>query len=85
MNELIELKERFENIVQSTEQFPVNFDEAWQWVEYSTKGNALKILQSNFEENTDYSSLIINDQNVMLFPYGSLLFPVRYFPKTPHR
>jgi phage anti-repressor protein len=60
MNELIELKERFEGIVKSTERFPVDFDEAWQWVGYSTKGNALRVLQTNFESENDYLSILIN-------------------------
>jgi phage anti-repressor protein len=54
MNELIELKERFEGIVQSTEKFPVDFDEAWRWVEYSTKQKAKEALEKNFEEGFDF-------------------------------
>jgi hypothetical protein len=54
MNELIELKERFEEIVQSAEEFPVDFDDAWQWIGYSTKGNALRVLKENFEESIDF-------------------------------
>ena len=54
MNELIELRERFEAIAQSAEQFPVDFDDAWQWVGYSNKGNALRKLQENFQEEEDF-------------------------------
>jgi phage anti-repressor protein len=54
LNELIELKERFEGIAQSTEKFPVDFNEAWQWVGYSTKGNALRKLQNDFEPGIDF-------------------------------
>jgi phage anti-repressor protein len=60
MNELMELKEQFEKIAQSTEKFPVDFDKAWQWVEYSNKANALRILQGNFKAETDYSSVLRN-------------------------
>jgi phage anti-repressor protein len=56
MNELIVFKERLESIAQSTEKFPVDFDEAWQWVEYSTKQKAREALERNFEAGIDYSS-----------------------------
>jgi phage anti-repressor protein len=55
MNELIPLN-RLEIIAQSIDPYPVDFDEAWQWVEYSNKANALRTLQDNFEEGPDYSS-----------------------------
>jgi hypothetical protein len=58
MNELVKLKERFEVIAQSTEKFPVDFDEAWQWVGYSNKANALRILRDNFRGDVDYASLL---------------------------
>jgi phage anti-repressor protein/phage antirepressor YoqD-like protein len=50
-----ELKERFEEIVQTTEEFPVDFDQAWQWIGYSTKGNAKKILEENFIKGVDFN------------------------------
>jgi phage anti-repressor protein len=56
MNELVELKERFEAIVQSTGEFPVDFNEAWQWIGYSTKQKAREALEKNFEAGIDYSS-----------------------------
>jgi phage anti-repressor protein len=52
--------EQFGRIVRSSEQYPVDFDQAWQWVGYSNKANALRILQSKFEAGTDYSSLLMN-------------------------
>jgi phage anti-repressor protein len=54
MNELIERKERFEGIAQSTEEFPVDFNDAWQWVGYSTKQKGLNMLTTNFEEGIDF-------------------------------
>jgi phage anti-repressor protein len=60
MNELVELKERFEAVAQSSEEFPIDFDDAWQWIGYSTKGNALRVLQDNFDGGTDYLSKLIN-------------------------
>jgi phage anti-repressor protein len=57
MNELIELKERFEGIVQAEEEFPVDFDQAWQWIGYSSKRNGLRVLTKNFQANFDYMTL----------------------------
>jgi phage anti-repressor protein len=54
MNELVELKERFEGIAQSSEKFPVDFDPAWQWVGYSTKQKGLNMLTTNFEKDMDF-------------------------------
>jgi anti-repressor protein len=54
MNELVEFKERFAGIVQSTEKFSVDFDQAWQWVGYSTKQKAREALERYFEEDQDF-------------------------------
>jgi phage anti-repressor protein len=56
MNELIAF-DQLEMIAQSTNTYPVNFDDAWQWVGYTREDNALRSLKSNFIEDTDYSSL----------------------------
>lgn len=42
-------------LVQSDKQFPVDFDDAWQWIGYSTKQMARKKLVNNFEPETDFS------------------------------
>lgn len=42
-----------------TEQFPVDFDDAWQWVGYSTKGHAVNALQANFEEEMEFLRTIV--------------------------
>jgi phage anti-repressor protein len=55
MNELIPFK-RLEIIAQSADRYPVDFDEAWQWVGYSRKDHALESLKSNFIEETDFCS-----------------------------
>ncbi|GAQ88710.1 hypothetical protein KFL_004530150 [Klebsormidium nitens] len=34
--------------------FPIDFDEVWTFLEYSTKGNALQKLKRNFKEDIDY-------------------------------
>lgn len=43
------------SFIQSKDQFPVNFDDAWRWVGYSTKGNAKTALESSgFIEGLDF-------------------------------
>ena len=46
-------------LLNSSEEFPVSFDELWQWAGYSTKGNAKRVLTSNFELGLDF---IISDK-----------------------
>jgi phage anti-repressor protein len=53
MKELIPFSS-LEVIAQSINPYPVDFDDAWQWVGYSTKGNALRVLQDNFVEVQDF-------------------------------
>lgn len=43
-----------EQIYNSPETFPVHFDDAWQWMEYSRKDSAKRILEKNFVEGEDY-------------------------------
>ena len=52
------IQSQIKDIVQSDKEFAVAFDEAWQWLEYSSKGNAKRTLTANFVEGIDYSSLI---------------------------
>jgi phage anti-repressor protein len=43
-------------LIESTEDFPVDFDVAWQWIEYSRKDSAKRhFLQSNFLKGIDYN------------------------------
>ncbi|WP_072044990.1 hypothetical protein [Aliterella atlantica] len=42
------------SLVQSTEQFPVDFDAGWKWLGYSTKQKAKNKLTNNFEQGIDY-------------------------------
>ncbi len=56
-----------QELYNSQDKFPVDFDIAWKWLEYSTKGNAKRVLLSGvFIEGTD---LIINQE------LGSLAIP----------
>lgn len=48
----IELAKSF---LDSDEQFPVEFDNAWQWLGYTRKDSALDTLKSYFEEGLDFS------------------------------
>lgn len=41
-------------LLYSDQEFPVDFDNAWQWLGYSTKQKALKTLKSNFKEGIDF-------------------------------
>ena len=43
------------NLYKSGEQFPVDFDDAWQWLGYSTKQKAKTKLVNNFEESIDFN------------------------------
>lgn len=52
-----ELATRFQAIAQSEKPYPVNFDDAWQWVGYARKDSALRAIQENFEEGLDFSTI----------------------------
>ena len=43
--------------VESDQEFAVPFDTAWEWLEYSRKDAAKRVLIANFEEGVDYSLL----------------------------
>jgi hypothetical protein len=44
--------------VSSNDKFPVNFDDAWQWLDYSRKDTAKRaFLKCGFVESLDYSQL----------------------------
>ncbi len=42
-------------IVQSTDEFPIDFDAAWKWIGYSTKQKAKNKLTNNFDLGFDYT------------------------------
>ena len=53
MNFSIESAQR---LIESNNRFPVSFDLAWEWLGYSTKGNAKRFFDSaDFVENFDYT------------------------------
>lgn len=41
-------------LLDSNDEFPVDLEQAWQWLGYSTKQKALKTLEFYFEEKVDY-------------------------------
>jgi phage anti-repressor protein len=49
--------------LESTDPFPIDFDRAWQWLGYSTKGNAKRILDDQFASGLDFEVFIISDKN----------------------
>lgn len=44
------------SFLESNEEFPVDFEDAWKWIGYSSKQAAKKKLSNNFEEGVDYLS-----------------------------
>lgn len=48
------IQSQIKTVVESEVEFAVNFEDAWQWLEYSRKDNAKSTLAKNFEENVDY-------------------------------
>lgn len=50
------------NLIQSNDQFPVDFDAAWQWLEYSRKDNAKTNFQTcNFISDLDFRLLKVKE------------------------
>lgn len=49
-----QLNSSFLAIVESDEKFPVDFDEASEWLGYSRTRNALRVLSGNFIEGVDF-------------------------------
>lgn len=60
---LSDYRPAFEAIAQSQDRFPVDFDQAWQWIGYSTKGNARRKLEADFVEGLDYLLINIDKQH----------------------
>ena len=54
MNNLSFSQELATSFYSSKDSHPVDLDDAWQWLGYSTKQKALQTLKSNFEEGEDF-------------------------------
>ena len=53
-----------QSLYDSNDRFPVDFDEAWKWLGYSRKDNALRaFLSTEFEAETDFVVSLINEGN----------------------
>ncbi len=52
----ITIQSQIKTVVESEVEFAVDFNDAWQWLEYSRKDVAKRVLVTNFEEGVDYSS-----------------------------
>nr|WP_322714535.1 phage antirepressor KilAC domain-containing protein [Nostoc sp. ChiSLP03a]MDZ8215789.1 phage antirepressor KilAC domain-containing protein [Nostoc sp. ChiSLP03a] len=63
-NLTITLQSQIKATVESEVEFAVNFNDAWQWLEYSTKASAKRALISNFEEKVDYLVFNISVENL---------------------
>jgi phage anti-repressor protein len=48
-------QELAQRLVNSDDQFPVDFELAWQWLGYATKQKAKNKLLNNFEQDIDYA------------------------------
>lgn len=56
-------KETAITLVKSEEQFPVDFEQAWQWLEYSQKGHAkVSLMSCGFIEGVDYLLSEVREQ-----------------------
>lgn len=52
------------SLIRSSEQFPVDFEDAWQWIGYTRKNNAKSsLLTSGFVDGTDFRILLNSQQN----------------------
>ena len=49
-------KELALSLLGSGKEYPVDFEDAWQWLGYSSKQSAKKKLIRNFEEGEDFST-----------------------------
>lgn len=47
----------FQNALQENQVFPINFNEAWEWIGYSRKDAAKRTLEANFTQGVDYQVL----------------------------
>jgi hypothetical protein len=43
-----------QELVDSDNQYPIDFEDAWQWLGYSTKGKAKNKLVRNFDQGVDF-------------------------------
>jgi phage anti-repressor protein len=56
------------SLIQSDEQFPVDFEDAWQWIGYTRKDSAKRALISNFTQDIDFHIPVESDNHAGLSP-----------------
>ena len=61
MSSDIVTKEFIQELVNSSNLFPVDFDNAWDWLGYSTKANALRKLKKYFSAGQDFNLINIDE------------------------
>lgn len=54
MSDLILTPELVQQIINSTEEFPVDFDNAWRWIGWNKKQDGRDVLFNNFNEGVDF-------------------------------
>lgn len=42
------------SLIQSREEFPVDFEKAWRWIEYTRKSDAKEVLEASFDKGSDF-------------------------------
>jgi phage anti-repressor protein len=50
-----------QELYQSEEQFPVDFDDAWKWLDYSSKQKAKRLLVEYFSEGLDFLTIWVKN------------------------
>ena len=58
-----EMMKTIELYTESQDEFPVDFNQFWQWCGYTRKSNAKRVLEKNFSQLIDYQVLLKNEQN----------------------
>lgn len=63
----------------STEQFPVDFNNAWQWLKYDRKDSAKRYLIDNLEEEVDFRIIVDSTQPQFGKPRQDILLSIEGF------
>lgn len=56
------------SMLNSNEEFPINLEDAWQWLGYSRKDTAKNTLVSNFEQGVDYIIQLPSETGAVTMP-----------------
>ena len=50
------------SLIESEKEFPIDFDDAWQWIGYSRKDAAKLLLEFAFDKDFDFSIMLWKNQ-----------------------